>query len=169
MSKEFDVVVIGGGPGGYIAPSARPKLGFSTSPRTVEERQGRPEGRHPKRGLHPQQGAAAVERALFARGAHHFADHGIGLKDLGIDVKKMVARKDQVVKIVENNDGILYLFKRTRSPSNGRASFVKAAGRWLGSPSLVLPPRKRWWASRSSWPRARAPALPACRSTKRTC
>jgi hypothetical protein len=62
----------------------------------VEERQGRPRaGWHlHQRGLHPEQGAAAVQRALRARRRTHFADHGIGLKDLSIDVKKMLARKD---------------------------------------------------------------------------
>ncbi|WP_348754119.1 dihydrolipoyl dehydrogenase, partial [uncultured Aquincola sp.] len=57
---------------------------------------------------------------------HHFADHGIGLDNLSIDVPKMLARKDLVVK--QNNDGILYLFKKNKvSFFHGRGSFAKAA------------------------------------------
>ncbi len=51
-------------------------------------------------------------------------DHGIGVTGLSIDVKKMVARKDAVVK--QNNDGILYLFKKNKvSFFHGRGSFAK--------------------------------------------
>jgi dihydrolipoamide dehydrogenase len=61
----------------------------------------------------------------YEQAAHHFADHGIGLDNLSIDVKKMLARKDTVVK--QNNDGILYLFKKNKiSFFHGRGSFVKA-------------------------------------------
>ena len=60
----------------------------------------------------------------------HFADHGIGLKDLSIDVGKMLGRKDTVVK--QNNDGILYLFKKNKvSFFHGRGSFVEGGGRRL--------------------------------------
>jgi dihydrolipoamide dehydrogenase len=58
----------------------------------------------------------------FEQAGHHFADHGIGLKDLSIDVSKMLARKDTVVK--QNNDGILYLFKKNKVTFfHGRGSF----------------------------------------------
>ena len=62
----------------------------------------------------------------FEQANHHFADHGIDVKGVSIDVAKMVARKDLVVK--QNNDGILYLFKKNKvSFFHGRGSFVKAA------------------------------------------
>ena len=51
---------------------------------------------------------AARQKTLSAK--HHFAEHGIGASDVKMDVTKMVARKDAVVK--QNNDGILYLFKK---------------------------------------------------------
>ena len=61
----------------------------------------------------------------YEQAHHHFADHGIGLKDLSIDVKTMLGRKDTVVK--QNNDGILYLFKKNKVAFfHGRGSFVKA-------------------------------------------
>ncbi|MCY7319801.1 MAG: dihydrolipoyl dehydrogenase, partial [Ramlibacter sp.] len=59
----------------------------------------------------------------FDQAGHHFADHGIQIEGLGIDVGKMLARKDQVVK--QNNDGILFLFKKNKvSFFHGRASFA---------------------------------------------
>jgi len=66
--------------------------------------------------------------------------HGIGLDNLRIDVARMVARKDAVVK--QNNEGILYLFKKNKvSFFHGRGSFVKAVdGGWeiaVGDQRLV--------------------------------
>jgi dihydrolipoamide dehydrogenase len=62
----------------------------------------------------------------YDQAAHHFADHGIEVKGLAVDVAKMVARKDTVVK--QNNDGILYLFKKNKvSFFHGTASFAGAA------------------------------------------
>jgi dihydrolipoamide dehydrogenase len=62
----------------------------------------------------------------FEQAGHHFADHGIGLTNLTMDVSKMLGRKNTVVK--QNNDGILYLFKKNKVTFfHGRGSFVKAA------------------------------------------
>src|SRR5207249_1114464 len=59
----------------------------------------------------------------FEHAGHHFADHGIGLSDLRIDVAKMLGRKNTVVK--QNNDGILYLFKKNKVTFfHGRGSFA---------------------------------------------
>ncbi|HWI10643.1 MAG TPA: dihydrolipoyl dehydrogenase, partial [Burkholderiaceae bacterium] len=60
----------------------------------------------------------------FEHAGHAFADHGIQLENLSIDVPKMLARKATVVK--QNNDGILYLFKKNKVTFfHGRGSFVK--------------------------------------------
>ena len=78
--RTFDVVVIGGGPGGYIAAIRAAQLGFNDRlHRRVEERQGRPgAGRHlHQRRLHPVEGAAAVVASTTSTPATHFADHGI--------------------------------------------------------------------------------------------
>lgn len=61
----------------------------------------------------------------FEQANHHFADHGIAVTGLSMDVSKMIARKDTVVK--QNNDGILYLFKKNKVTFfHGKASFTKA-------------------------------------------
>ena len=60
----------------------------------------------------------------FEHAGHSFADHGIGVGTLSIDVAKMHGRKAAVVK--QNNDGILYLFKKNKVTFfHGRGSFVK--------------------------------------------
>ncbi|MBS0316235.1 MAG: dihydrolipoyl dehydrogenase, partial [Proteobacteria bacterium] len=62
----------------------------------------------------------------FEQAGHHFADHGIGISGLTLDLAKLIGRKDAVVK--QNNDGILYLFKKNKvSFFHGRGSFVKAS------------------------------------------
>ena len=54
-----------------------------------------------------------------------FRSHGIEVKGLGLNLERMLARKDTVVK--QNNDGILYLFKKNKVTFfHGRGSFVKA-------------------------------------------
>ena len=127
MSKQFDVVVIGGGPGGYIAAIRAAQLGFNTA--CIDEWKNdkggpAPGGTCTNVGCIPSK-ALLQSSEHFEHAGHAFADHGIGLKDLSIDVKKMLGRKDTVVK--QNNDGILYLFKKNKvSFFHGRGSFVAA-------------------------------------------
>ncbi len=128
MAKQFDVVVIGAGPGGYIAAIRAAQLGFSTA--CIDEWKNdkggpAPGGTCTNVGCIPSK-ALLQSSEHFEHAGHAFADHGIGLKDLAIDVKKMLGRKDTVVK--QNNDGILYLFKKNKVTFfHGRGAFVKAA------------------------------------------
>ena len=128
MSKAFDVVVIGGGPGGYIAAIRAAQLGFNTA--CVDEWKNdkggpAPGGTCTNVGCIPSK-ALLQSSEHFEQAGHHFADHGIGLSNLSIDVAKMHGRKAVVVK--QNNDGILYLFKKNKVTFfHGRASFAKAA------------------------------------------
>jgi dihydrolipoamide dehydrogenase len=126
MSKQFDVVVIGGGPGGYIAAIRAAQLGFQVA--CIDEWKNSnggpaPGGTCTNVGCIPSK-ALLQSSEHFEQANHHFADHGISVKDVKMDVAKMVARKDAVVK--QNNDGILYLFKKNKvSFFHGRGSFVK--------------------------------------------
>ena len=127
MSKAFDVVVVGGGPGGYIAAIRAAQLGFNTAcvDEAVNEK-GAPAlgGTCTNVGCIPSK-ALLQSSENFEQAGHHFADHGIGLSNLSIDVAKMLARKNTVVK--QNNDGILYLFKKNKVTFfHGRGAFVKA-------------------------------------------
>jgi dihydrolipoamide dehydrogenase len=127
MSKNFDVIVIGGGPGGYIAAIRAAQLGFNVA--CIDEWRNdkggpAPGGTCTNVGCIPSK-ALLQSSEHFEHAGHAFADHGIGLKDLSIDVPKMLSRKDTVVK--QNNDGILYLFKKNKvSFFHGRGAFAKA-------------------------------------------
>lgn len=126
MSKQFDVIVIGGGPGGYIAAIRAAQLGFNVA--CIDEwKNGKggpaPGGTCTNVGCIPSK-ALLQSSEHFEQAGHHFADHGIKVEGLGLDIDKMLARKDQVVK--QNNDGILYLFKKNKIAFfHGRGSFVK--------------------------------------------
>ena len=126
-TKSFDVVVIGGGPGGYIAAIRAAQLGFNVA--CIDEWKSEKGGPAPG-GTCTNVGCIPSKALLqssehYEHAARHFAEHGIGLKDLSIDVATMVGRKNTVVK--QNNDGILYLFKKNKVAFfHGRGSFVKA-------------------------------------------
>jgi dihydrolipoamide dehydrogenase len=126
-NKQFDVIVIGGGPGGYIAAIRAAQLGFNVA--CIDEwKNGKggpaPGGTCTNVGCIPSK-ALLQSSEHFDQAGHHFADHGIKVEGLGLDLDKMLARKDQVVK--QNNDGILYLFKKNKITFfHGRGSFVKA-------------------------------------------
>jgi dihydrolipoamide dehydrogenase len=128
MSKQFDVVVIGGGPGGYIAAIRAAQLGFNTA--CIDEWKNdkggpAPGGTCTNIGCIPSK-ALLQSSEHFDHASHHFADHGIEVQGLSLDLAKMLGRKDAVVK--QNNDGILYLFKKNKvSFFHGRGSFVKSA------------------------------------------
>jgi dihydrolipoamide dehydrogenase len=155
-SKNFDVVVIGAGPGGYIAAIRAAQLGFDTA--CIDEWKNAKGGPAPG-GTCTNVGCIPSKALLqssehFEHAGHAFAEHGIGLKELSIDVGKMLGRKDSVVK--QNNDGILYLFKKNKvSFFHGRGSFAKAtdAGYEIAVGEEVLVARQVIVATGSS-PRA---------------
>lgn len=131
--KQFDVVVIGAGPGGYIAAIRAAQLGMSVACVDAwQNGQGGPApggtctnvGCIPSKAL--LQSSEHVEQAQ-----HHFVDHGIEIKGLSVKLDKMIGRKNDVVK--QNNDGILYLFKKNKVQFyHGKGSFAgQADGGWL--------------------------------------
>jgi dihydrolipoamide dehydrogenase len=127
MSKQFDVIVIGAGPGGYIAAIRAAQLGFNVA--CIDEWKNAAGGPAPG-GTCTNVGCIPSKALLqssehYEHAAKHFGEHGISLSSLKMDVAKMVGRKDAVVK--QNNDGILYLFKKNKVTFfHGRGSFVKA-------------------------------------------
>ncbi|PZO12654.1 MAG: dihydrolipoyl dehydrogenase [Burkholderiales bacterium] len=127
MSQTFDVVVIGGGPGGYIAAIRAAQLGFKVA--CIDEWKNAAGGPAPG-GTCTNVGCIPSKALLqssehFDHANHHFAHHGISATNVKIDIAKMIGRKDTVVK--QNNDGILYLFKKNKiSFFHGRGSFAKA-------------------------------------------
>jgi len=114
MADQFDVVVIGGGPGGYIAAIRAAQLGFRTACIDDWSRAGgkpAPGGTCTNVGCIPSK-ALLQSSEHFEHAGHAFADHGIVVEGLALDLARMQARKDRVV--AQNNDGILYLFKKNK-------------------------------------------------------
>ena len=128
MAKNFDLVVIGGGPGGYIAAIRAAQLGFNVA--CVDEWKNEKGGPAPG-GTCTNVGCIPSKALLqssenFEHAGHAFADHGINVQGLSLDLQKMLGRKNNGVK--QNNDGILFLFKKNKVAFfHGRASFVKAS------------------------------------------
>jgi dihydrolipoamide dehydrogenase len=124
MSKNFDIVVIGAGPGGYIAAIRAAQLGMNVA--CIDEWKNAAGGPAPG-GTCTNVGCIPSKALLqssenYEHAAHHFKDHGITVKGLSIDVGQMLTRKRNVVK--QNNDGILYLLKKNKIAFfHGRGSF----------------------------------------------
>jgi len=132
MSNQFDVVVIGAGPGGYVAAIRAAQLGMKVACIDAwEDGKGAPApgGTCTNVGCIPSK-ALLQSSEHYEQASHHFAEHGIEFKGLSIKLDQMIGRKDNVVK--QNNDGILYLFKKNKVQFfHGVGSFDgQADGNW---------------------------------------
>ena len=107
-AKAYDLVVIGGGPGGYVAAIRAAQLGMTTA--CVEGR-GSLGGTCLNVGCIPSK-ALLQSSEKFAEATKHFADHGIKVKDVSLDLKAMLGRKDKVVG--DLTTGIEFLFKKNK-------------------------------------------------------
>ena len=132
MNKSFDVVVIGGGPGGYIAAIRAAQLGLETA--CVDDWTGA-DGRPALGGTCTNVGCIPSKALLqssenYEQAGHAFGDHGVRVGKLELDLAQMLKRKDKVVR--QNNEGITYLFKKNRVAFfHGRGSFLGgSAGAW---------------------------------------
>jgi dihydrolipoamide dehydrogenase len=125
MADQFDVVVIGGGPGGYIAAIRAAQLGMKVA--CIDD-WSRADGKPAPGGTCTNVGCIPSKALLqssenFEHAGHAFADHGITLEKLGIDVAKMQSRREKVV--AQNNDGILFLFRKNKVTFfHGRGAFT---------------------------------------------
>jgi dihydrolipoamide dehydrogenase len=125
--KSFDVVVIGGGPGGYIAAIRAAQLGLATA--CIDEWRGA-DGKPALGGTCTNVGCIPSKALLqssenYEAAGHGFAEHGIKVKGLELDLAQMLKRKDKTVK--SSNDGVLYLFKKNKIEFfHGRGSFGKS-------------------------------------------
>jgi len=107
-ANSADVVVIGGGPGGYVAALRAAQLGLSTVCVEMDKTLG---GTCVNVGCIPSKALlTSSEHFEFARS--HAQDHGIQLRDVGLDLATMLKRKDAVVG--QNTRGIEFLFKKNK-------------------------------------------------------
>jgi dihydrolipoamide dehydrogenase len=128
MSHSFDVVVIGAGPGGYIAAIRAAQLGLKVACIDAwNNAKGGPApgGTCTNVGCIPSK-ALLQSSEHYDHAQHAFASHGIEVKGLNLNLAQMIQRKDEVVD--QNNQGILFLFRKNKvSFFHGRGSFVKAS------------------------------------------
>jgi dihydrolipoamide dehydrogenase len=108
MSQSFDVVVIGGGPGGYVAAIRAAQLGLSAA--CVEKRPNLG-GTCLNVGCIPSK-ALLTSSHHYEAANHEFAAHGIKIGKVELDLAALLARKDKVVS--ENTKGIDFLFKKNK-------------------------------------------------------
>ena len=116
MSKQYDVLVIGGGPGGYVAAIRAAQLGFSvacceSNPYADPKGEPRLGGTCLNVGCIPSKALLHTSH-LFAEAAHGFAVQGISVGTPAIDVPTMVGRKNGIVD--QLTSGIKGLFKKNK-------------------------------------------------------
>jgi dihydrolipoamide dehydrogenase len=106
--SSYDVVIIGSGPGGYVAAIRCAQLGMKTA---LVEKYNSLGGTCLNVGCIPSK-ALLDSSELYAQAAHRFSAHGIQVKDLKFDFARMIERKGEVVK--QTVDGINYLMKKNK-------------------------------------------------------
>jgi len=121
MSQVFDVLVIGAGPGGYIAAIRAAQLGFKVAcaeANSYADPKGEPRlgGTCLNVGCIPSKALLASSEE-FEKIGHHVANHGITVGKVSIDIAKMLARKDEIV--TKMTGGISFLFKKNKDLLKG--------------------------------------------------
>jgi len=106
--KPFDLIVIGAGPGGYIAAIRAAQLGLTVA---CVDAWSTPEGKPAPGGACTNVGCIPSKALLqssehYAHAQRHFAEHGIEVQGLALNLDQLLARKAGVVK--QNNDGNIY-------------------------------------------------------------
>ena len=105
---DFDVLIIGSGPGGYVAAIRCAQLGMKTA---IVEKYDSLGGTCLNVGCIPSK-ALLDSSEHFFNAAHRFQEHGIDVKDLHVNLKQMMKRKDTVV--TQNTEGINFLMKKNK-------------------------------------------------------
>ena len=114
MTEKFDVIVIGGGPGGYVAAIRAAQLGLSTA--CIDMNTGK-DGKAALGGTCLNVGCIPSKALLdsskhFHHLQHDYAAHGINVADASIDIGTMISRKDNVVSRLTG--GVAQLFKANK-------------------------------------------------------
>ena len=114
MSENYDVIVIGAGPAGYVAAIRAAQLGMKTA--CIDSFIGK-DGK-------PALGGTCLNVGCIPSKAHGFEAHGISAKSPSIDVATMVGRKDKIVK--QFTGGITALFKANKVTAIAGFATLKA-------------------------------------------
>jgi dihydrolipoamide dehydrogenase len=108
VPDRYDVVIIGAGPGGYVASIRAAQLGLKTA--CIENR-GSLGGTCLNIGCIPSK-ALLQSSEKFAEARHAFAEHGIAVGEVGLDLGVMMGRKDKVVTTLTR--GVEFLFRKNK-------------------------------------------------------
>lgn len=123
--SEYDVVIIGAGPGGYVAAIRCAQLGLSTACVEYERKLG---GTCLRIGCIPSK-ALLESSERYEEAQKHLGDFGVNVGSVELDLKKMMARKDTIVDGLTG--GVEYLFKKNKITRYlGRGS-IRSAGKVL--------------------------------------
>lgn len=116
---QYDVIIIGSGPGGYVAAIRCAQLGFKTA--VIEK--------YPTLGGTCLNVGCMPSKALLDSSEHyynalnHFNSHGIKMDNLSVSLEEMIKRKSDVIKKI--NNGVIYLMKKNKiDVLHGLASFI---------------------------------------------
>ena len=119
--SQFDVTVIGSGPGGYVAAIRAAQLGFTVA---IIEKYPTLGGTCLNVGCIPSK-ALLDSSEHFENAKHNFAGHGIIINEPQADIARMIERKNEVIK--QNTDGISYLMNKNKiTVFEGVGSFESA-------------------------------------------
>ena len=121
-STEFDVIVIGSGPGGYVCAIRAAQLGLRTA---CVEKRATLGGTCLNIGCIPSK-ALLQSSENFDEVSHHYAEHGIMVDGVKLDLARMHARKGDVVSA--NTKGVEFLFKKNKVVWLKGAGVVSAPG-----------------------------------------
>ena len=131
MSEAYDLVVIGGGPGGYVAAIRAAQLGLKTA---CVEMRGSLGGTCLNVGCIPSK-ALLQSSHHYEVASHEFADHGIKATGLSVDLKAMMGRKDKVVE--DLTKGIEFLLRKNK------VDYLIGAGRVIEAGKVGVKAAKR--------------------------
>lgn len=116
---QFDLIVIGSGPGGYVGAIRAAQLGLKTAVIEKDKTYG---GTCLNVGCIPSK-ALLESSEHFQAAQHDLASHGVKVAGVELDLQTMQARKDKVVKT--NTEGIAFLFKKNKiTPFNGTGKIL---------------------------------------------
>ena len=117
--EKFDVTIVGGGPGGYVAAVRCAQLGMKTA---LIEKYASLGGTCLNVGCIPSK-ALLDSSEHFYNAVHHFEEHGIDIKAPKVNIKQMIERKRGVIKMTV--DGINFLMKKNKiTVYIGHGSFI---------------------------------------------
>ena len=119
MEKKYDVLIVGSGPGGYVAAIRCAQLGFKTA---IVEKYSTLGGTCLNVGCIPSK-ALLDSSEHFHNAEHTFKEHGIDIPKPKVNLKQMIARKEDVVN--QNTQGIEFLMKKNKiEVHHGLGSFI---------------------------------------------